>query len=46
LVEEDRKEREAAETKKRADEEVERRRAQRIMGDLEEEEDFEAFEMR
>jgi hypothetical protein len=46
LVEEDRKEREAVENKKRADEEGERRRAQRIMGDLEEEEDFEAFEMR
>jgi len=46
LVEEDRKEREMEETKKRADEEGERRRAQRIMGDLEEEEDFEAFEMR
>ena len=46
LVDEDRKEREAAENKKRADEEAERRRAQRIIGDLEEEEDFEAFEMR
>lgn len=46
LVEEDRREREAEESRKRADEEAERRRNQRIMGEMEEEEDFEAFEMR
>ena len=46
LVEEDRREREAIEQKQRADEEAERRRNQRIMGDLEDEEDFEAYELR
>lgn len=46
LVEEDRKEKEAADNKKRADEEAERRRAQRIMGDLDEDEDYDAFEKR
>jgi len=46
LIEEDRREREAAETKKRTDEEAERRRSQRIDTDLAEEEDYEAFEMR
>lgn len=46
LAEEDRRDREAEQTRLRADEEAERRRNQRIMGDLEEEEDYEAFEMR
>ena len=44
LVDEDRKEKEIIEAKLRADEEAERRRAQRITGGLEEEEDYEAFE--
>ena len=44
LVEEDRKEREAEEFKVRAEEEAEMRRNQRIMGDIEEDEDFDAFE--
>lgn len=46
LVEEDRRDKEFELNKARADEEAERRRNQRIMGDLEEDEDFEAFEMR
>lgn len=46
LVEEDRREREQELAKTRAEEEAERRRNQRIMGDLEEEEDYEAFELR
>lgn len=46
LVEEDRREKEHELTKQRADEEAERRRNMRIMGDLEEDEDFEAFELR
>ena len=46
MAEEDRREREAEQTQLRADEEAERRRNQRIMGDLEEEEDYEAFELR
>lgn len=46
LVDEDRREKEQELAKKRADEEAERRRNQRIMGDLEEEEDYEAFELR
>ena len=46
LVEEDRKEREAEEAKQRAEEEAERRRNQRLIGEMEEDEDFEAFEAR
>ena len=46
LVEEDRREKEQELMKKRADEEAERRRNQRLMGELEEDQDFEAFEMR
>ena len=46
LKEEDRREKEAMEAKNRAEEEAERRRNQRIAGDMEEEEDYEAFEMR
>ena len=46
LVEEDRKQREADEFKVRAEEEAEMRRNQRIMGDIEEDEDFDAFEQR
>ena len=46
LVEEDRREKEQEAGRKRQEEEAERRRNQRIMGDLEEDEDFEAFEMR
>ena len=46
MIEEDRREREAEESKKRAEEEAERRRNQRIIGDLAEEEDFEAYEIR
>ena len=46
LVEEDRREKEQEMMKKRADEEAERRRNQRLMGELEEDQDFEAFEMR
>ena len=44
LVDEDRKQREADEMKLRAEEEAERRRNQRIIGDIEEDEDFDAFE--
>jgi hypothetical protein len=46
LVEEDRREKEQEMMKKRADEEAERRRNQRLMGELEEDQDFVAFEMR
>ena len=46
LIEEDRRAREYEESKKRADEEAERRRNLRLVGELEEEEDFEAFEMK
>ena len=46
LVEEDRRMREQDEMKLRADEEAERRRNQRIIGDIEEDEDFDAFEQR
>jgi hypothetical protein len=46
LVEEDRREKEQDMMKKRADEEAERRRNQRLMGELEEDQDFVAFEMR
>jgi hypothetical protein len=46
LVDEDRRQREADEMKQRADEEAERRRNERIMGDIEEDEDFDDFEMR
>ena len=46
LIDEDRKEREAEEAKKRHDEEAERRRNQRMQGEAEEEEDYEAFELR
>lgn len=46
LIDEDRKQREADEFKVRAEEEAENRRNQRIMGDIEEDEDFEAFEER
>lgn len=46
LVEEDRREKEQELARKRAEEEAERRRNQRIIGDLEEEEDFETFAMR
>ena len=46
LKEEDRIEKEAIDAKNRAEEEAERRRNNRIVGDLEEEEDYEAFEMR
>ena len=46
LVDEDRKQREADEMKLRAEEEAERRRNQRIIGDIEEDEDFDAFEQR
>lgn len=46
LVEEDRRQREQEEMKVRAEEEAERRRNQRIVGDIEEDEDFDAFEMR
>jgi hypothetical protein len=46
LIEEDRREREAEDAKKRADEEAERRRNERIQENLEEDEDFEAFEQR
>jgi hypothetical protein len=45
-VDEDRREREHEQSRTRAEEEAERRRNQRIMGDLEEDEDFEAFETR
>ena len=44
LAEEDRREREVQQAKMRADEEAERRRNQRLMGDIEEEEDYDAFE--
>ena len=46
LKEEDRREKEAVDAKNRAEEDAERRRNNRIVGDLEEEEDFEAFELR
>ena len=46
LIDEDRKEREATDNKKRAEEEAERRRNQRIIGEAEDDEDFEAFEQR
>lgn len=46
LQEEDRKMREEAEEQKRLAAEQERRRAQRLMADLEQDEDFEAFEAR
>jgi len=46
LKEEDRREKDAIEAKARAEEEADRRRNQRIAGDMEEEEDYEAFEMR
>lgn len=46
LVEEDRRQRENEEMKIRAEEEAERKRNQRIVGDIEEDEDFDAFEMR
>ena len=45
VIDEDRKEREVTESKKRAEEEAERRRNQRISGDGDDE-DFEAFEQR
>ena len=46
LAEEDRRQREQEEMKIRAEEEADRRRNQRITGDIEEDEDFDAFEMR
>ena len=46
LVEEDRREREAEEARRRANEEAERRRNERIIEDLEDDEDFEAYELR
>lgn len=46
LVEEDRRDREYELQKKRAEEEAEKRRNMRIMGELEEDVDFEAYEQR
>ena len=43
LKEEDRREKEAIDSKKRAEEEAEKRRNMRLVGDLEEEEDYEAL---
>jgi hypothetical protein len=45
LAEEDKKLRQEEDIKRRNDEEAERRRLTRLMQDLEEEQDFEAFEM-
>lgn len=46
LVEDDRREREEAEARKRAEEDAERRRLAKLMEDLEDKEDFEEFEQR
>lgn len=45
LAEEDRRAREDEEARKRSDEEAERRRVARLMEDLDDEQDFEAYEM-
>jgi len=45
LIDDDRKQREFEESRKRNDEEAERRRLARLMEDLDDEQDFEAFEL-